>query len=273
MPDDAACVAFLQWALPELGLRWAGFRRPRAQVCKRLARRLRELGLPDLAAYRRLLAAQPDEWSALDALCRVTISRFWRDRGLFEALARDVLPCLAARAAARGAALLRAWSAGCGSGEEPFSLVLAWELGVPARSALGLRVLATDVDEDVLERARRAIYPESSLRELPLAWREVAFERVSQGLRLRDRFRTPVELRRADVRHALPEERFDLVLCRNLAFTYFAEPVQRCVLERLASRLVAGGALAVGRHEALPEGQPWFAPWGAATSLYERRAS
>jgi hypothetical protein len=78
--QDAECVALLRWALPRLGLRWPGFRKVRRQVCKRINRRIKELGLADVAAYREHLERVPEEWPRLDALCRITISRFYRDR-------------------------------------------------------------------------------------------------------------------------------------------------------------------------------------------------
>ena len=84
---DTEFVAFLQWALPQLGLRWPGFRNVRRQVRRRVARRLVELGIPDLNAYRRHLHAHAEEWRHLDGLCRISISRFHRDRAVFEALA------------------------------------------------------------------------------------------------------------------------------------------------------------------------------------------
>lgn len=76
---NAECVALLRWALPRLGLRWPGFRRVRRQVCKRIARRIKELGLADVAAYRERLECAPEEWPEFDSLCRITISRFYRD--------------------------------------------------------------------------------------------------------------------------------------------------------------------------------------------------
>ncbi len=119
------CVAFLQWCLPRLGMRWAGFRKVRKTVCKRVARRLHTLGLPDADAYRRYLVGHEAEWPRLDAMCRIPISRFWRDRGVFDLLADEVFPALATAAAARGDNCLRVWSAGCASGEEPYSVRLA----------------------------------------------------------------------------------------------------------------------------------------------------
>src|SRR5262249_23515771 len=96
--NDPELVTFLQWALPRLGLRWQGYRKVRARVRKKLNERLRALGLPDIAAYRDRLEVHPQEWAVLDALCRITISRFHRDRGVFDHLRRIVLPGLAERA-------------------------------------------------------------------------------------------------------------------------------------------------------------------------------
>ena len=113
---DSECVTFLQWALPRMGYRWPGFRKVRRQVCKRIQRRIQELDLADLEAYRRHLASDPQEWSELDALCRVTITRFYRDRAVRDHVRERVLPGLAAVTIDRGDGIVRAWSAGCASG-------------------------------------------------------------------------------------------------------------------------------------------------------------
>lgn len=255
MTDDE-CVALLQWALPRLRLRWAGFRKVRRQVCRRIARRQAELGLAGGEAYRTRLEADPSEWAVLERLCRVTISRFWRDRGLFEALRDEVLPALGPAVAV--------WSAGCASGEEPYSLVLA-----AAEAGVGVSVLATDIDPVLLERARVARYPESSLRALPPELRQGAFE----GDRLRLRYRERVEFAEHDVRAGPPDGPFDLVLCRNVVFTYFEAELQREVGERFVHSLRPGGALVVGAHETLPEGLGDFEPWPAGGGLYRRALS
>ena len=100
--NDAECVAFLQWALPCMRMRWAGFRRVRRQVRRRINARLAQLGVSGTEGYRAYLAAHPSEWEVLDRFCRVTVSRFYRNRGVFEFLFESVLPELAARAVARG---------------------------------------------------------------------------------------------------------------------------------------------------------------------------
>jgi len=261
---DADCIAFLQWALPRLGLHWPGFRKVRRQVCKRIARCMRELGLADVAAYRARLEGDPAEWRALGALCTIPISRFYRDREVFDCLGAQVLPALA-----RGAQRLECWSAGCASGEEPYTLAIQWRLALAARfPRLELGILGTDVDARLLERARAACYGASSLEALPQDWRLQAFERRGRQWCLRKGFRDHVELAQQDLLAALPEREFHLVLCRNLAFTYFDAEGARRALERIARRLRPGGALVIGIHERLPAPAEGFAPWPGCRAVF-----
>ena len=268
--DDRRCVEFLQWALPRLGMRWPGFRKVRGQVCKRLRRRLGELGLADLDSYREFLEGHPDEWARLESLTHITISRFLRDRGTFDFLLAEVAPALAARALARGGECVRAWSAGCASGEEAYSLSILWRLGLD--TPVRLRILATDVDETMLERARRGRYSAGSLRELPSAWRDAAFVRRDGEFCVREAFREAVSISSHDIgRDPAPGSGFDLVLCRNLVFTYFDSDRQQVVVTRLAEALGAGGALVLGRHDMLPAGVgASFEDWSAAARVYRR---
>lgn len=251
---DAECVEFLRWALPRLGLRWEGFRRVRRQVCRRIDRRIAKVGASGVAEYRALLASDPGEWRVLDGLCRVTISRFFRDRAVWSRLCSEILPDASRLAVHRGDRALRCWSAGCASGEEPYGLVIVFRLVVaPAFPGLELRVVATDAEEVVLERARRACYDAGTVREVPPEWRELAFEQRDAELCVRAAFREGVEFRQEDLRVAMPDGPFDVILCRNVAFTYLERAAQRAVLAGIAARLVRGGFVVVGAHESLPE--------------------
>ena len=94
---DPEGVQFLQWCLPRRHLSWPGFRKVRRQIYKRINRRLQELRLPTVDAYRDYLDNHPGEWAILDTLCLISISRFYRDRGIFQHLESAVLPQLAQR--------------------------------------------------------------------------------------------------------------------------------------------------------------------------------
>jgi chemotaxis protein methyltransferase CheR len=251
---DEECVRLLQEVMPGLQLRWPGFRKVRRTVCRRLGRRLRELGLSGPSDYRELLERSPAEWRRLDAMCRIPISRFMRDRGVTEALADVVLPAVAAAARREGRASVRAWSAGCASGEEAYSLLIAWRLRVaPAAPGISLTVLGTDVDPAMVERAHRGRYPASAIAEVPDDWRAAAFARRAGEYVLRAEFRRGATFRTSDIRDEMPPGPFDVILCRNLAFTYFAPALQRRVLRGLWARLAPGGFLVVGAHEHPPQ--------------------
>jgi len=267
---DGECVALLQWALPQLELRWDGFRRVRGQVCKRIARRARELGLANVAAYRSYLEAHPAEWGTFDGMCRVSISRFCRDRGVFALLSESVLPELALRASERGDRSVRLWSAGCAGGEEPYSLAIAWSVSVaPDHPDVTLRVLATDADSAQLERARAGVYPSGTLRDVPPSWLHAAVTRSGAGLRVRDEHRAAVELLQQDLRREMPAGVFDLVMCRNVAFTYFGQELQRRVLDELLQRVRGGGFLVIGKREQLPH-EPSLTEVAEGTRVYRR---
>ena len=266
---DTDCTAFLQATMPRLGLRWQGFRRVRRTVCKRLGRRLAELGLGGFGAYRAYLDAHPQEWARLDAVCRIPVSRFWRDRPVFDLLAGEVLPTLAAAARGAGRPAVRCWSAGCASGEEAYSLRIAWADGAAAAfPRIAVAILATDADPTMVARAAAARYPGGSLREVPAAWREQAFTRTAGLFHVRAALRRDVELCCQDLRDTVPAGPFDLVLCRNLAFTYFLPEVQRRVLAKLLAALRQGGVLVIGRKERLPDDAPGLSSWTPGLPVY-----
>jgi chemotaxis protein methyltransferase CheR len=268
---DAECVAFLQWALPHLGLRWRGYRKVRRQVCRRARRRARALGLGSLAEYRSHLKRHPEEWQELDALTNITISRFYRDRGVFAFIESDVLPALVERARDSGRETVRAWSAGCASGEEPYTLAIIWELAIaPHAPGTELEILATDIEPAMLRRSQEARYPPSAIRELPEAWRDAAFMPDDDELVLLQRFRRDVTVVRHNIRTEPPGGPFDLILCRYVAFTYFDDAGQHDTLRRLARACQPGAALVIGTHEDLPAGEPGFLPWAPRLGVFRR---
>jgi chemotaxis protein methyltransferase CheR len=252
---DQACVRFLKWCLPELGLRWPGYRKVRRLVGKRLSRRLIELGLADLDSYRSLLQRAPGEWAQLDAMCHIPISRFYRDRHVFDAIRRQILPDAANSATSRGDNTIRCWSAGCASGEEPYTLALLWQFTAVCQwPMVAFAVIATDIDDVMLRRAETACYAKSSLKDVPQEWLLRAFACSDTLLCLLPEFRQSVRFIMQDIRRSMPDGPFDLILCRNLVFTYFDDRLQRRLLQAIIDRLAPRGFLVLGAHEKLPDG-------------------
>jgi hypothetical protein len=160
---NTECVAFLQWALPQLGMRWPGFRKARRQVCRRIGRRLCELGLPDVAAYRACLEQNPAEWQVLDSACRITISRFYRDRNVFESLQNAVLPVLARAAIERGASdtRLARWSS-ASTNHSP-SIALAFAHGMAPAAHTGVSRLVESIVQQTGYAGTHPCYVSTSL--------------------------------------------------------------------------------------------------------------
>jgi chemotaxis protein methyltransferase CheR len=269
--NDAEGVQFLQWCLPRLGLRWSGYRKVRRQVYKRIAIRLQLLGLHSFDDYRSYLDAHPEEWHVLDSSCWISISRFYRDKSVFEFLEREVLPSLAREVVTQGESILRCWSIGCAGGEEPYSLSLLWKLKLQAQfPTVRLVILATDIDNHALPRAGKGCYTFSSLKDLPESWRLQGFDQTAEGSSIKAEFREPVTFLDQDIRQATPQESFHLMLCRYLVFTYFDDPLQSNTLHNLVKRMPVGGAFVIGKNERLPEGEFGLIPWSEKEGVYRR---
>ena len=184
---------------------------------------------------------------------------------------QSVLPDLARAVRSRGGQTLACWCAGCASGEEPFSLAILWRVRLQERfPGLRLNVLATDADETLLERAAVGRYRASSLKDLPATFRAEAFDAVPGEFILREHVRDGVRFLRHDLRKGPLDGPFDLVLCRNCAFTYFEESLQREVLAALTGTMAPGGALVIGSHESLPPSAEGLQVWDKGSNIYRK---
>ena len=147
-----------------MGYLWSGYRKPRGQVIKRLRHRIEELELQGgIRAYRRYLEDHPEEWEHLDQLCNITISKFFRDRKMWDFLKDELLP----KMLQANNEPFKAWSAGCCNGEEPYSLAIVIRL-VKARPGRWKEytILASDRNRNLLKRAEAGSYPPEALKEL-----------------------------------------------------------------------------------------------------------
>jgi len=269
MKDDD-CVKFLQGILPRLGYRWKGFRKVRKQVCKRIDRRIRELDLSDLPSYRQYLEMHKEEEKVLDFLCNITISRFYRDQMVFSRLETEILPLLAEKMK-DWPKQVRCWSVGCCSGEEPYTLQILWKLSVlpQVETDISLRILATDRDGSLIERAKKGFYPEGTFKDMPPEWKVQAFEKGENNFHIQESFQQDVQFLEQDIRVDLPDGEFELILCRNLVFTYFRDDLQQEIFHRMMIKLKPGGFFIVGIHESIPEGQNILIPVGKC--IYKKR--
>lgn len=268
---DQACIHFLQWALPQMQLRWQGFRRVRKQVCKRIGQRISQLGLVDELAYRDYLHHHAAEWKTLAALCHVTISRFYRDKIVFDRLGSELIPRLCDRLQQQGEKHLHCWSAGCARGEEAYSLVLLWSFLLQQQyPKMAISITATDIEPIMIQQARKACYPFSSVKNLSAEWRKMAFMQLNDQYCLRPVYQRPVTFLLGDAEQMINTQSYQLVLCRNLVFTYFSLDRQVQFLHKLQAQLAEGSILVLGAHECLPEGISGWRQWKPRLPIYLR---
>jgi chemotaxis protein methyltransferase CheR len=250
---------FLRQVCPLLGLEWHKYRRRAAR--HRVQRRIRELGLDDLESYLHLLRIKSDEAEGLADLMRVTVSRFFRDKPCWTQLAEDVVPRIIDENTRDTS--LRVWSAGCCGGEEPYTMALLWlEYLQPVFPGHSVDILATDIDDAALERARMGTYGEGSLREIPATIRERWFHRRDGIWLLDERIRELVRFEKRNLMTDTPPSGMDLTLCRYLPFTYYRD--RRCweAARRLSDSLCPWGVLIIGLKETVDTSQrqlldPW----------------
>ena len=233
--------------LDHLNRPWAGFRKVRKGVKKRLRRHMHALACPSTGAYLDLIDRRPEVKAACERQLIVTISRFFRDRRLWAELRDRILP-------ARVAVLegpMRVWSAGCANGEEPYSLAIVWEEQATDHQLI---VEATDINRQCLERAGSAVYSRSSLKHVPDALRRTYFDASSAGRRytLKPLAKSVIRWHRRDLFGEPLPDRFHIIFLRNNLLTYYQGPDQLRAFERIVRTLLPGGCLVVGSHERPP---------------------
>lgn len=266
--------SFLKAIGGKLDLDWRKYRRRGAR--RNLDRRLAQLNLSDYGRYLELLDRDREEAEHLPELLRVTVSRFFREQDCWLELAEVVLPELMGYLDEHEP--LRAWSVGCCGGEEPYSLALIFLSTFSSRAGNGDQggmadILATDIDDDVLARARKACYQRSSLREVPDKLLTRFFHQSGGRYCLDDAVCSLVSFKRHNIMEDSPPAGMDLVLCRYLVFTYYLGERRYRAARRLMEALKPGGALMIGRKDALgPREKDLFEPWKGTEVVFRRRA-
>jgi chemotaxis protein methyltransferase CheR len=243
----------------------------RQLVQGRIARRMRELGLSSYEAYcEHVRESGPEELVGLINALTTNVTSFFRENHHFEALASYMLPEAMKRNALTRR--IRIWSAGCSTGEEPYCLAMIASEVMPVSPRWDLKILATDIDSDVLAEAERGVYPlerVSAIREDRL---KRCFRRGSGpetgNVRVRAEIARLVTFRPLNLMHEWPMRgQFDVILCRNVMI-YFDQITRERLVERFAQVLVPGGYLCIGHSESIHSGSAPFRSVGK--TIYRR---
>lgn len=216
-------------------------------VRARLAKRLRTLGLPDFEAYMQLLRndSGTELVAMLDALS-TNLTSFFRETDHFRYLAERILP-------RQTNSRLRIWSAGCSSGEEPYSIAMQLAETLPRLEQWDVKILATDLSTRVLEQARQGVYAREKLQGLPAPISQRHFEPApgGGGLQVREGLRRLVHFARLNLMDPWPMRGpFDVIFCCNVMI-YFDKPTQSRLVARFWDLLHPGGTLFIGHSESL----------------------
>jgi chemotaxis protein methyltransferase CheR len=222
-------------------------------VYGRLARRLRKLRLKSFGEYCAMVeAGDGAELQELTNAMTTNLTSFFRENYHFEQLAAEALPYLARyRAATRR---VRLWSAGCSTGEEPYSMAMVVREARPLFAGWDVRLLATDIDSKVVETAAAGIYSAERLKGIDsqrlTRWFK-SHDAAAQQYQVADELRSLLTFRQLNLLHAWPVKGpFDVVFCRNVTI-YFDKETQRQLFERLAKLQEPGAWLFIGHSENL----------------------
>jgi len=224
-------------------------------VQSRLAKRVRELGLRGYSEYIEYVtndAGAAELTAMLDAIS-TNLTHFFREEEHFRYLARKVLPEVMARAG--GDRRLRIWSAGCSTGEEPYSIAITLCENIPDLTCWDAKVLATDLSTRVLAHAEKATYPGERIKAVPPHQRSRYFRciqaRPDRLYRVEEPARSLVFFARLNLMDHWPmKEPFDAIFCRNVMI-YFEKSTQAELVNRFCRILAPGGTLLIGHSESL----------------------
>jgi two-component system CheB/CheR fusion protein len=247
----------LDYIKRERGFDFTGYKRP--SLVRRVEKRMQEVDCPTYADYLGLLEAQPREYAELFDTILINVTSFFREPATWQYVQEEIAPRVLE---AKGITdLVRVWSTGCASGEEAYTaaIVLAEVMGEEAFTDR-VKIYATDVDEDALASARRAIYKTEKLEPIPEPLRARYFEPAEDGRNLvKPDIRRAVIFGRHDLVQDPPISRIDLLIARN-TLIYFSASTQEAILKNFHFSLNGSGFLLLGRSEVVSGRSSLFDP-------------
>ena len=238
---------------------------------RRLTVRQKCKGCPSLDDFIALLAADSREIDLFLDSFIIRVTEFFRSPRTFAALEEKILPALYAQKREDFSHVMRCWSAGCSSGEEPYSLAIVIQESLKQeKDKFSVLIFATDIDQKGLLAARRGFFDPPKLAKMKSEWKEAYFKKEGEGYSVREEIRRMVVFRAHNLQDPPPFRNLDLILFRNVLI-YFSPALQRHLLASFFDTLNPGGYLVLGRTEggasAVP---PEYKVTDAAERIYHR---
>ena len=221
-------------------------------VYGRLTRRLRELNLESFDSYLSTLDNDEQELVHFVNALTTNLTAFFREPHHFEFLASKLLPKILKNKASKR---LRIWSAGCSSGEEPYTIAMTVRSIIPENSGWDVKILATDLDTNMVEKGSKGIYTEERVTGLSSQnmkkWVKKGKGDTASMVKMDDRLREMITFKQLNLMHEWPMKGpFDLIFCRNVVI-YFNKETQGILFDRYADMLVNDGHLFIGHSESM----------------------
>lgn len=246
MSDDAF-TRIADIAITDAGLAIPASKK--ALVQSRLSRRMRKLGLTSITEYIEKIENKDDpaERRELISILTTNVSSFYREEHHFEHLRAHVFGQLEHKL--KRNERIRIWSAGCSSGQEPYTIAIEILKALSPPRNSDILILGTDIDPAILEKARNALYSETEISALSPGDRDRFFQPNGQGFQVHDDVRNLVRFRELNLHASWPMSGpFDAIFCRNVLI-YFDDAHQRALWPRFRSKLVSNGYLYLGHSE------------------------
>jgi len=242
-------------------------------VYRRIERRMGIHQINRIAGYVRYLQENPQELEILFKELLIGVTSFFRDPAAWEQLQGEAIPALLASRPAGG--VLRAWSAGCSTGEEAYSLAMAFKevlTQVKPAANFTLQIFATDLDRDAIDKARQGFYPANIVADVSAERLNRFFVQEGPGYRIGKNIRDMVTFATQNIIMDPPFTKLDILLCRNLLI-YLAPELQKKLLPLFHYSLHPGGVLFLGSAESLNAFTELFTPLHVKSRIFRRRES
>lgn len=238
--DDREYTAFRKQVLTLTGIDL--FQYKSNQMTRRLMNHLSRLGLKDLIAYGKLLAADPNQLEKFKDFLTINVSEFFRNPERFLDLEKKVLPKLLSN----NSGTIKIWSAGCSIGSEPYTLAMIMESAYPARV---FQILATDLDSAALGKAREGTYTPADVKSVPPnLYTKYLNARSDGSIKVADTLKRRIQFKQHNLLSDPFDKGFDLIVCRNVVI-YFSDDAKEKLYMRFSESLRPGGMLFVGGTE------------------------
>ncbi len=246
---DADFEKLANMAKKKFGLSLSPSKKP--LVYSRLSRRLQVRNGCSFPQYLELLERPEEETERLELISALTtnVTSFFREEHHFDTLREVCLPDMLAHAQSGGR--VRIWSAGCSSGQEPYSIAAAILMSQPGIGQYDVKILATDIDPKIVKRAEQAIYPAEEVASLPEKTRHAMFDHAEESATVvvKKQIRSLVTCAELNLIETWPfKGPFDVIFCRNVAI-YFDQSTQQTIWSKFADYLKLGGHLFIGHSE------------------------